>query len=211
MIMETKIYGLVDPLTSELRYVGKTVQPLAERLYRHLSCRELTHSACWVRGLAKKGLRPVIFEIETVTGDWQEAERHWIAYFRFLGARLLNMTAGGAGLQALRHSEKTRALLSEKTHGKGVPEERRLRISESLRGKSIPEDVRAKISQALKGKPKPPRSPEHARKIGACNIGRARTAEQKAATSEKLKAYAATPEGKAKLRAAANARHERVS
>jgi predicted GIY-YIG superfamily endonuclease len=37
MISEIQIYGLFDPLTDELRYVGMTSQTLHKRLTKHIS------------------------------------------------------------------------------------------------------------------------------------------------------------------------------
>lgn len=96
----TIIYGLCDPTTGELRYVGKTSLSLNVRLSRHLrnarsGCRP--HVNAWIRGLLAKGLVPDAFEIEP-TAEWRTAERFWIQYFRFIGCRLVNTDPGGGGI-----------------------------------------------------------------------------------------------------------------
>jgi hypothetical protein len=80
---------------------------------------------CWFRSLQAKGLKPEIFEIEAVPEgeSWQEAERFWIAYFRSLGANLVNETPGGDGWPAgqkmsVESSEKKhQAMLTKSSHG----------------------------------------------------------------------------------------------
>lgn len=96
------IYGLSDPLTGDVRYVGKTWYRPERRLTYHLthSKKSRLASGNWIRSLVNKGLRPVLFEIEKVEldADWQSREKHWIAHYRNAGARLLNHTDGGDGL-----------------------------------------------------------------------------------------------------------------
>lgn len=112
------IYGLSDPLTGELRYVGKTVKSLRHRLKSHLVAvrrgESKHHAGNWLRKLIDDGVQPEIFEIELVPvgGDWVEAESHWIALMRALGCRLTNMAAGGQGAVGYKappeHREKLR-------------------------------------------------------------------------------------------------------
>jgi hypothetical protein len=106
------IYGLCDPRNGELRYVGVATNP-KNRLSSHLSIRhnDKTYRANWLRSLRAAGAAPEQFEIERVSDDdWSECERFWIAYFRGLGCRLTNRTAGGEG--GLHPSAETRAALS---------------------------------------------------------------------------------------------------
>lgn len=94
--MPTSIYGLVDPRTEQIRYVGKTVEKLRRRLKSHIVARNLKYPVNrWVKKLFDAGLRPDIFEIETVDACWQDAEQFWISYFRCVGADLLNLAPGG--------------------------------------------------------------------------------------------------------------------
>src|SRR6185369_1307504 len=96
----TIIYGLVDPRSDQLRYVGKTVREARRRLGQHVwqarNEGHKRHVLAWLDGLETAGLRPEIVELERVSpgGDWEEAEQFWIAYFRFLGANLCNHTDG---------------------------------------------------------------------------------------------------------------------
>ena len=98
LICMTKIYTLTDPITNQVRYVGKTIRPLSDRRNKHVqdAKRTLNHRACWIRGLLSKGVKPIIELLEEVpNSEWQECERFYISYFRFLGFRLTNILDGG--------------------------------------------------------------------------------------------------------------------
>ncbi len=86
------IYGLACPKSKQLKYVGTTIQTLTVQLSRHLRDDSGHPLVAWLRNLHKWGLAPEIFEIESVApGDnWHEVEQLWTAYFRGIGADLLN-------------------------------------------------------------------------------------------------------------------------
>lgn len=111
----TYIYGLVDPRTQQLRYIGKTVLTPARRLVTHRWQARVTkrkrHVLAWLASLEAEGVVPEIVEIEQVAplGDWEEAEQFWIAYFRFIGADLCNLTVGGDGAPGTKMSEENKA------------------------------------------------------------------------------------------------------
>jgi hypothetical protein len=95
-----QVYGLSHPITDELRYVGLTAGGLAKRLsYGHCSPskRNQSPSAKWCRKLKSEGLSPKIELIENCPDfkSMQATEIFYIAYFRSLGFRLLNVTDGG--------------------------------------------------------------------------------------------------------------------
>lgn len=90
----TAIYGLCCPISGELKYIGKA-NDSAARLSAHLrETRRGTPLYRWLAELRANGLAPEMFEIEQPK-DWVEAERFWIAYFRSIGAQLLNLARGG--------------------------------------------------------------------------------------------------------------------
>lgn len=96
------IYGLSDPITGELRYIGKTITSLKRRLASHMGKINWQDNprTAWLRELHERGMRPDIFEVENVSAEyaiWTEAESFWISYFRFVGAALVNVTMGGDG------------------------------------------------------------------------------------------------------------------
>lgn len=61
------VYGLYDPRTGELRYIGKTVQGARRRVNGHL-CDSIrhgdTHVARWLRVLGHDGIRPAARVLE---------------------------------------------------------------------------------------------------------------------------------------------------
>lgn len=94
------IYTLSDPITKEVRYVGKT-RNLAQRRHNHLnSCRDKnTHKRNWINSLRKVGCLPVMQVLDEVPeSEWQFWERYWIGQLKIWNTRLINHTAGGDGL-----------------------------------------------------------------------------------------------------------------
>lgn len=92
-----KIYTMSDPITLEVRYIGKTKISLAKRRSQHISkARQgVTHRDCWLKSLARKGVKPLIDLIELVDeSEWEERERHWISEYRKT-SRLTNHADGG--------------------------------------------------------------------------------------------------------------------
>lgn len=90
------IYGLTDPRTGALRYVGRSSSGLRRPRDPHgRRCQN------WINSLKKLGLLPTIIiiqefdptdNVDDVLNTW---ERHWIAYYRSKGANLTNLTDGG--------------------------------------------------------------------------------------------------------------------
>lgn len=95
------IYGLVDPDTDELRYIGKTTCEPSRRLHLHLSearrqC--ATPKTQWIRALLREGKRPVVVALQQVDyGFWPEAERRWVRAALEIGCDLLNSKVIGGG------------------------------------------------------------------------------------------------------------------
>ena len=56
--MEIKIYGLLDPRTNNIRYVGKTSRSLNERLSAHLRSNQgkNNHKHNWISLLKKENI-----------------------------------------------------------------------------------------------------------------------------------------------------------
>lgn len=101
-----KIYGLVCPISGEIRYIGKTSRELDRRLYAHISeSRRIrnSHKHRWIAKCLDDGVRPLIVLLEDVPSSmsWQARERAWIKLALKSGMRLTNQTAGGEGLDFL--------------------------------------------------------------------------------------------------------------
>jgi len=107
MQMTTYIYGLREPDTMMIRYIGKTTDP-HRRWLNHLCEKSKTHRRNWILSLKRRGLEPEIVVIEEVTGawPWQESERFWIAFALKNGWPLVNMTSGGDGVPDWASSPK---------------------------------------------------------------------------------------------------------
>lgn len=151
MARQAIIYGLADPRTGELRYVGKTVKSLKARLREHMSRARSggrEHRSCWIRATGA----PDAFEIERVEGDGCESERHHIAYFRSLGCRLVNHTAGGEGRLGDRHSVEARAKMSAAQLGRKRSAEQRARMSAAIVGRPVSEATREKLRVIFTGR-----------------------------------------------------------
>jgi len=134
MSLTTFIYGLVDPRTQYLRYIGKSNRPEVRR-WRH-NCADGTknHRTDWLRSLKKERLKPELFIIEQVPmAEWEEAERFWICYFKGIGCPLVNGTSGGDGGKVLTQAtrEKLRSIaLARGPHS----EETKRKMSEAHKG-----------------------------------------------------------------------------
>jgi hypothetical protein len=142
---------LGDPQTNEIRYVGKTTQSLRRRFLRHMATSDLkgpTHKNNWVKSLLKQGLAPILDVLEECVDvtSMNEAERFWIAYLRYVGARLTNATDGGDGLAA---GSKRPAAVVEKIRralkGRPKSEEHKRKISETKRGVPVSKATRKKM------------------------------------------------------------------
>lgn len=163
--MRTKLYGLFDPKTGALRYIGKTGLLLRVRLNCHVSKAKKgrNHLHNWIRKVG----RPVIELLEEVEGSGSEAEVQMIAFARLMKTPLVNYTAGGeAGAVGYKHTDEARLRMRLAKLGKRQSEEHRgrrlaaslaedaqARRKESLRrhyAGGMPEEQRQKISAGCK-------------------------------------------------------------
>lgn len=167
-----KIYSLSDPRTGEVRYVGKTIQPLRERLQAHLGYARSggKRPVCkWLRGLLAVGLEPIPQVLEFVPDGipWEIREQFWIARFRE-SVSLTNISVGGPGGAGVRHSDEWRKRMGDIHRGKKLSVATRNLLSAAHKGKQISAATKEKISVALKGREF---SAETCRKISAAKRG----------------------------------------
>ncbi len=211
----TFIYGLHDPVTGELRYIGKADDPEA-RLIAHIrDCtrntkREKNRKANWIRSILAKGLKPVIEVIDEVSQvEWKPAESAYILFYKEAGARLVNATLGGEGYGAgkdhpmfgKRVSPEAAARLRVLNKGRKHSAQTRAKMSVAgLRRKPPTVETRAKLSTSSKGHGC---SPETRAKMSAAQARRKPpTAETRAKLSAASKGRKLAAETVAKIAAA---------
>ncbi len=108
--MRSYIYGLVDPIDNQLRYIGKSLNGL-KAANRHCTPFELnkrSHKNNWIKSVLKQEYRPVLIIIqEFIESDiLSQAEIFWIKYFKAMGCQLTNATLGGEGTPGLVFTDK---------------------------------------------------------------------------------------------------------
>ena len=132
----TNIYILIDPISNQVRYVGKT-NNVSQRYKAHLNRarKHQTHKKNWIDKLKKEGLKPIIEIIDEVPiNNWQYWETYWISQFRTWGFDLINYTNGGDGCTfanqtsfkkghkswlGKNHSEETKKKIGENNYWTG--------------------------------------------------------------------------------------------
>lgn len=146
------IYGLLDPITQELRYVGKSVSPFS-RFRKHMAERNKYdfYKDRWIRKLYGLNLKPELLIISIVPkNEWVFWEQFYISYFKAIGAKLTNCTLGGdqpPGTKNRKHTEEAKKKMSEAKKNKPIPwlntgeersESHRKNLSKSLKGRVSP-------------------------------------------------------------------------
>lgn len=150
------IYGLVDPRTNAVRYIGKSCSGM-KRPRRHWCpwelARDKTYKAQWLRQLVADGFEPQITVIaEAITaGDLPAMERLAIAWARALDWPLTNLTDGGEGRSGreVAISEEVRKKISAALTGRKQSEATKEKRRQSL----IRAGAFEKMAAAKRGKP----------------------------------------------------------
>lgn len=203
------IYGLVDPRTALVRYIGRTStglsrprshgRPAVLKRLSHL------HSARWIRQLQSSGLNYEIVVLEGFTGPDQlsESEQWWILYGRGCGWPLTNATDGGEGTTGLKHTESSKSKMRNARLNKRHSPETIAKIARNSANRS-PATIeklreagrrnaaltvqslegRRKNSEGLKGVPK---SPQHRASLSQALQGHIVSPETRAKISASLK------------------------
>jgi group I intron endonuclease len=174
------IYGLADPRTGQLRYVGKSTYGLKRarsHAYPGYLKRDHSHTGNWIRSLKAQGMRPeaILLEVYENRDDLPEAEIWNIAYWKSLGAGLYNHTLGGEGCVGRKMSPETKRKLREANLGnkhalgkkQDLTQEQRTALVDRARARSADPTIRAKISATLSGRKNGPHSAERRAKISA--------------------------------------------
>lgn len=163
------IYGLVDPFTKHLRYIGQTIQPLQNRIRYHKyiakSKRSRNYLYNWLNTLVDRDTFAEVLIIEENCEDLNFWEVFYIQYFRGLGCPLTNLSPGGNARGGFKHTEEHKKRMSKMFKGrkpwntglKLTPEQKKNRkISENFRNlskESMEKRVRNQCrTKALKSK-----------------------------------------------------------
>ena len=127
------IYTLENPITNEVRYVGKTVQKLDKRLNAHIyeSRKKNNHKCNWINSLSKKGEFPTIKLIDIVPEEeWEFWESYWIEQLKMWGFNLVNGTPGGEGY---KHTDETKEKIRASRARQVFTEETQRKKSERMK------------------------------------------------------------------------------
>jgi len=114
--MEVKIYLLKDPITNEIRYIGRTKNDLKVRLRGHYSKskHKKNHKDCWIYSLREKNLKPIIELVTTIIG-WEQSykyEQQLIKEYLNRGYNLVNLHDRGEGGLQRNFSEEQKKKIS---------------------------------------------------------------------------------------------------
>lgn len=152
------IYILSDPITGEIRYIGKTTQFLDERFYQHLydaKRHNKSHLHKWINYLLNRNLEPNIEILETVTTkELNTLEKLYISIGRQRGLNLVNISGGGEGggsMTGKHHSEESKKKMSDAKKGRPMPKGCTERSLELRTGKPLAEETKRKISKSHTG------------------------------------------------------------
>jgi hypothetical protein len=161
MLNVTFIYGLIDPTTLEVRYIGKSDNPY-KRFLRHIIDKIHSHKYFWVQTLLKQGLKPtlcILEQCENKKSVWSVRERDWISFGRKLKWSLTNETEGGDGWsKGMHHSEETKRKIPGRHSGFKASEETKIKMSlahkgkpSAKKGRPLSKETKEKMSLAQKG------------------------------------------------------------
>jgi len=151
------IYGLIDPETYKVCYVGLSITGLA-RARRHLYPYYTGKLPKSPKHLRARGLKPIIVQLDERSDPeaLNDLEMQWIAHMRAVGHPLLNLTSGGEGLgRGFRHTEESKAKMRAAQLARPPPSaETRAKMRAASLGRKISIETRLKLSQIRQGKPK---------------------------------------------------------
>lgn len=152
---KVSIYCLIDPVSQQIRYIGKS-NNIAKRYLGtwNIKIKEGKRKVNWIKSLLNKGLKPEVEIIDEVNEvEWQFWERHYISLYKSWGFNLTNSTEGGEGigkghkmpLRTPQHIANIKATkILNNTWRKPHSKETKNKISKSSLGRIPSEETKAK-------------------------------------------------------------------
>lgn len=166
------IYGLTDPRTGELRYVGLTTRGM-KRVNDHIlygggNNGQLSHYTNWQKSLGKADVRPDWFVIEEHSNieELSDAEDFWIQYFEMVGCSLVNGQSGGYNG---RPTAATKKKMSESAKRHRKDPTYRAKLSKKMTGMKRDPEACKQMGDTLRGRP---RTQKHLDSIAAFHSSR---------------------------------------
>jgi group I intron endonuclease len=148
------IYGLRDPNTKEIRYIGRSCSGLKrprEHYRQNGLSKKKSHCNSWIKSLKGKIPKIEVLEYTNNKDELDALEIKWIAYAKAQGWNLTNHTAGGGGTSNFKHTEEAKRKISAAARamwaaggGLKLTEEIRYKCGSSTRGKKLSDSQRAK-------------------------------------------------------------------
>lgn len=95
LMLTIYIYALVDPITWYIRYIGQSNRPI-RRYDEHLDDNDDTPKVEWIKGLRRKGLKPILVILFRVPKPLANITEHnYIDQFKVTPWGLTNSTFNG--------------------------------------------------------------------------------------------------------------------
>ena len=149
--MSIFIYGLADPVTGDIRYIGKSIRPMG-RLRDHCNDHAACHRTHWIQSLIAKGQQPQLVILQELPdgANWQAIEQQWIAKARSAGWALTNGTDGGDGVVNL--CDEARAKMLKTWTGRKHKPESLVKIGAASRCRKKSEASKEVMRQKMHGR-----------------------------------------------------------
>jgi Spy/CpxP family protein refolding chaperone len=205
------VYGLIDPLTKLIRYVGKSSSGMARvKQHRSVLARDQTYKANWIRSLRAAGLQHEECVLESTTSDLVlDAEVWWIAYGKALGWPLTNLTAGGEGALGMSHSKESRDRISVVMKQRFQDPDEIRALSERTKRWWRDNPIAAEAKRERSSKQLRTMNANPARREASTRVLLSLSRESREKATRNRSATLRTPEGRAKMSEAGRERHRR--
>lgn len=156
------VYGLLEPSTHEIRYVGKAIN-LDNRIRKHLQpskLKESTHKNNWLKKLINDNQKPIVVILKKCDNEIElnETEIELIKEYKKLGCKITNSTDGGDGgklnSDIIDKMKETKRLNKQESFwlNKKLSKQHCKNISDGKKGYVASEQTRKKLSESLKNK-----------------------------------------------------------